>query len=39
MNTLIIDELCEYCDMDPAECYNIGYCPYEKDCEEETVDE
>jgi hypothetical protein len=27
----MIDEFCEFCDMDPAECYNIGRCLMEKD--------
>lgn len=30
-------EACEYCDLDPSYCFNIGYCPYEEDCEDESL--
>ena len=32
----MIGGFCELCDMDPAECYNIGRCLMECDDEENT---
>ena len=32
----ILEGLCEFCDRDPATCYNAGYCPYEEDVEDES---
>ena len=30
----ILENFCEFCDQDPANCYNLGYCIYEEDCDE-----
>ena len=35
---IIIDGHCVDCDLDPAECYNAGYCMYEES-EEDDGDE
>ena len=32
---LIIEGVCEACDHDPTDCYNKGYCEYEKQNEKE----
>lgn len=32
---IIVDGRCVDCDMDPAQCYEAGYCAYSEDDEEE----
>lgn len=33
----IYDGICDGCDMDPAMCYNQGYCEYDKEVTEDDV--
>jgi hypothetical protein len=30
----ITEGICNGCDQDPAECYNLGYCIYEEEYED-----
>jgi hypothetical protein len=34
----IMEGMCELCDRDPATCYNAGYCAYEEECEDESLE-
>ena len=34
----IIEGICDGCDQDPTECYNLGYCIYDgPETEDETI--